>query len=134
RASEIRLARALDCAQRSPVGAAAANEAVECLLDLRIARMRIAVEQLDRRHDPTADAVAALVHLLFDPGLLHAMRIFRRADTGERGDLARTNRRHGRDAGAHRTAVDMDCASTALAEPAAEAWIVQRKVGAQRVE
>ena len=34
----------------------------------------VAIEQLGRREDPAADAVAALVDLLFDPGLLDAVR------------------------------------------------------------
>src|SRR6185503_20623 len=94
----------------------------------------ISVEQFDRRENPTVDAIAALVDLLLDPGGLHRMRPFRRTDPGQRRDLATSDRRHRRDAGADRAAVDLHRAGAALAETTTEPWIVESKVVAQDVE
>src|SRR5258708_4810329 len=104
--------------------AAAAFEAGEPGTDLGIARMRIVGEERGRRHDPAIDAVAALRHLLVDPGLLELMRLLRRAEPGERRDLAAGRRRDRGDAGADGAAVEMDGAGAALREAAAEAlWL-----------
>src|SRR5262249_12111494 len=59
------LGRALDRAHDAHMGAAAALEAGERVLDLGIGRLLVAIEQRRRRHDPAVDAVAALRHLLF---------------------------------------------------------------------
>src|ERR1019366_6207740 len=83
---------------------------------------------------PAADAIAALVHLLLDPGGLQRVRLFRRAEARERGDRPPGDRGHRRDTGAYRLSVDMHRAGAALAEPAAEARIVEAELVAQGVE
>src|SRR5258707_3698377 len=114
--------------------AAAAFEAAERRADLGVTRMRIAGEERGRRHDPAIDAVAALRHLLVDIGLLHLMRLLRRAEPGEGGDLAARRRRERRDAGADGGAVEMDGAGTALREAAAEMRVGKAEIAAQGVE
>jgi hypothetical protein len=85
--------------------------------------MRIAREQLRARHDPTVNAIAALVDLLLDPRGLQRMRLFRRAEACKRGDLALAHDRNRRHAGAHRLPIDMDGAGAALTKSATEARI-----------
>src|SRR5262249_26997390 len=81
------------------------------------------------------DAIAALRGLRLDEGFLHRMRALRRAEPLERDDLLlRIDARQRRHARAHRLAVDMDRAGAALAEPAAEAWPLEREIVAQRIE
>src|SRR5262245_44190127 len=119
------LGGALDGADGGPVSAAAADEVFQCILDLRIRRLGIAVDQLGRGEDPAADAIGALRDLLLEPGGLDRVRLLGRAEAGERGDLAACERRHRRDAGAHRVAVDLHRAGAALTEAAAEARLVE---------
>src|SRR6266550_1038402 len=73
------LCGALDRPHGGRMGAAAADQGRECRFDLRVSRMRIAIEELDRGHHPAVDAIGALVDLLFDPGLLNRVRLLRRA-------------------------------------------------------
>src|SRR5262249_22810767 len=115
------LRRALDRAQDAHVSATAALEIRQRIADLRVARVRVLVEQRDRSQYPAVEAIAALRHLLFDERGLYLVRLVRAADSGERDDLARADGIDRRDAGAHRLAVDQHGARTALREPAAEA-------------
>src|SRR5260221_1597757 len=125
---------ALDGAQDGEMRAAAAFEAGEPGTDLGIARMRIVGEERGRRHDPAIDAVAALRHLLVDPGLLELMRLLRRAEPGERRDLAAGRRRDPGDAGADGAAVEMHGAGAALREAAAEMRVGEAEIAAQGLE
>ena len=101
----------------------------------RLARLLVLGQERRRLHDHAVDAVAALRGLLVDEGLLHRMRLLRRAEAFERHHLLPgVHRRQRRDAGAHRRAVDVDRASAALAEPAAEARAVKAEIVAQRIE
>src|SRR6266540_7412982 len=70
------------------VGAAAAKVVGERRTHVRLARPRIAIEQLFRRHDHATNAVAALRRLLLDEGTLQRMRLVERADAFYRRDLA----------------------------------------------
>ena len=56
------------------VGAAAADVG-QRVVDLLVGRLGLAPEQRRRRHDEAGLAVAALGHLLLDPGALHRMEL-----------------------------------------------------------
>ena len=116
------------------MSAAATDEVFQRILDLRIRRLGIAVDQLGRGQDPAADAIGALRDLLLEPGGLDRVRLLGRPEAGERGDLAAYERGHRRDAGAHRVTVDLHRAGAALTEAAAEARIVELELIAQGVE
>ena len=65
------------------MGAAAAFEAGQRLLDLGFAWFLLAVEKGGGSHDPAVDAVATLRNLLLDIGDLQRMRLLRRAEAGQ---------------------------------------------------
>src|SRR6478672_1640038 len=125
---------ALDRAQDAHVGAAAALEAGERVLDLRLGRLLVLIEERGRGHDPAIDAIAALRHLLLDIGLLDRVRLFRRAEARQGDDLAVPDRRHRGHAGAYGLAVDVHRAGAALRQTAAEMRVVERELVAQRIE
>src|SRR5262245_25488610 len=114
--------------------AAAALEAGQRLLDLRVARFFGPLEERGRGHDPAVEAVAALLHLFFDEGLLHRVRLLRRAEASQGDDLAIAHGRERRHTGAHGLPVHVHGARAALRQPAAKMWIVERELVAQRVE
>ena len=116
------------------MGAAAAQIAIQRLLDVIAGRMRILVEQGLRGHDHAADAVAALRGLLVNEGLLKLARILLRAEALERGDLLAFGKGERRDAGMDGIAVHDDGAGAALGQPAAEFRATQAKIVAQRVK
>src|ERR1700730_4425004 len=128
---------ALDGADDARMRAAAAQIVGEGLLDVCRARLLalVGVEEGGRLHDHAVDAVAALGGLLVDEGLLQRMWILRAAQALERHHLVvgleRRQRHHAR---AHRPAVDMHRAGTALTKPAAEPRSVQAEIVAQRIE
>src|ERR1700732_3751486 len=62
------------------------------------------------------------------------MRLFRRAQAGERDDLGIADCRDRRDAGADRLAVEMHRASAALRQAAAEMRIIQSEIVAQHIK
>jgi hypothetical protein len=101
------------------VGAAAAQIGHRSV-DLGIARFRVGRQQRRRGHQHAALAIAALRHLLREPGALQRMR---RARAAQRLDRAhrlvgrRGQRRHAR---THRRAVDMHGAGAAGGDAAAE--------------
>jgi hypothetical protein len=65
-------------------------------------------------------AIAALDHLEIEPGLLYLAAGRRGADAFDGGDGAVAHRAHRQHAGAHRLAVDMHRAGSALGNAAAE--------------
>src|SRR5579883_1089463 len=96
--------------------------------------MRVPVEQRFRRHHPPVQAIAALERLFLQKRSLNGMRMLRRPEPFERQNiLARRARRRQR-AGSRRDAVHQNRACAALAEPAAEARVVQSGIVAQDVE
>ena len=129
-----RLRGALDCVDDSVVRAAAADVAVEGLLDLRLGRARVLLQERDRLHHHAVDAVAALGRLLVDERLDDRVRVLLRAEPLERRDLLPGHGRDGHDAGADRLPVHVHGAGPALREPAAEARAVQVELVAQDVE
>ncbi len=76
---------ARDCAPDADVGSAAAE--VRDRVDVRRCRIGIALEQCDRCQDLAGLAVAALGHVLFDPGLLHGVQAVL-AEPLDRGDAS----------------------------------------------
>src|SRR5258706_3701249 len=65
--------RNMDRLANAPVGPAPADVG-HCSIDVCVSGTRPLSQQSCRRHDHAALAVAALRHLLRDPGLLHGMR------------------------------------------------------------
>src|SRR3954471_3285464 len=113
------LGRALDGGDDAVVGAAAADVAVHVLDDLLARRVLVSAKQLGRLHDLAGLAVAALRHLLGDPGFLQWMRaIGRQALDGRHARPLDGSERRG--ARAHRLAVDMHGARAAERRTAAE--------------
>jgi hypothetical protein len=55
----------------SGIGATAAEIACHCIVDLRIAWLRIAFQKGGCSHDLAGLAIAALWDRMFDPGTLH---------------------------------------------------------------
>src|SRR5450756_1175686 len=53
---------------------AAATDVGDRLVDIRVGRPRLVLEQGGRRHDHAALAIAALRHVVVDPGLLHLVQ------------------------------------------------------------
>src|SRR5262245_37128074 len=96
----------LDRADNAQIGAAAADIAVHVLDDLRPRRVLVARQEFRRLHDLTGLAVAALRHLLGDPGFLQRMAAVGR-QAFYRGDRLALNERYRHGAGARRLAVDM---------------------------
>src|SRR5688572_3991109 len=110
---------ALDGADNPRIGAAAAEIAVHVLDDLRTRGLLVAREQVGRLHDLSGLAVAALRHLLRDPGALQRMiGLGRKPFDG--GDALAGDLRRGDLARARGTAVDMDGAGATQAGAAAE--------------
>src|SRR5580700_10176941 len=126
--------RALDGAQDGHVCTAAALQPGQCVADLGVGRLLLVAQERRRRHDPAIDAITALRHFFLDISGLQRVRLVRRAEAGERDDLAVADRRDRRDAGADRLAVEMHGAGAALGKPAAEMRIVQAEIVTQRVE
>src|SRR5258707_3556879 len=119
------LGRALDRAQRSAMSTAATDQVLERVLDLRVGRVWIAVDELGGGEEPAVDAVAALVHLLFDPRGLDPVRLIGRAEPGERGDPGFGDCADGGEPRAHPVAAVLHVQGPDLAEPPAKARLVQ---------
>ncbi len=134
-ASRSRVGRAHDSLDDARMRPAATEVVGERVLDLRLRRFPVLGEQRGRFHDHAVDTVAALRRLLLDEGALHRVQPLRRAQALERDHLLRGgDGRERRDTRAHRIAVDVHRAGTALREPTAEARTVQREVVAQSVK
>src|SRR5437763_1630414 len=100
------------------VGGAAADIG-QLAVNVRIARIDMAAQQVGDRHDHAGLAIAALRNVELDPSLLHGMVAAKRKSF-DRGDLfvLRHDDRH--DAGARGGAVDMHGAGAAQSDAAAE--------------
>src|SRR5450631_2551490 len=128
------LGGALDRLENADMRAAAALQTGERILDFGFARFIFVAQESGGGHDPAVDTVAALQRLLLDVSRLQRMRLFRRAEAGQRHDLAIAHRGQRRDAGADRLPVEMYGAGAALRQPAAELRIVEADVVAQGVK
>src|SRR5215470_13130298 len=81
----VRLRHPHDSADDAVVASAATQIAGERAANLGFGRLRIALEQVGRRNDHAAGAIAALRGLLVDEGLLQWMQLVERAEPLQRG-------------------------------------------------
>ena len=99
------------------VGAAAADVG-DGGVDVGVGRLRLGLEQLRDRHDHAGLAVAALRHVVVEPGLLHLVQ----TPSGDRPSMvvicAPATALDGHRAGARRDSVDMHGAGAALGDAA----------------
>src|SRR5690606_6436755 len=125
--------RGLTCrAQNRHVRTAATLQSRECFAQFLITQIRIAFESRHQGHHPTIGAVTTLRRFPCDEGLLHRMfttQSVERANLGRLGDGGK-----GKDAGAHRIAIDDDGAGAALRETTAELRALACKFTTQCVE
>src|ERR1700687_5892641 len=110
----------LDRVTDADIGAAAADVACHRSVDIGIVRMRRGGKQSRRRHDLTRLAQTALNELHVQPGLLDLCARRRGADAFDRRHGAIADRTDRQQTGAHRFAVDMHSAGSALRDAAAE--------------
>src|SRR5437879_6605469 len=123
------LRRAMDRGADALVGAAAADVRHRGV-DVGVARAAVLGEQRCRGHELAVLAVAALRHVLGDPGPLHGVAPARRQPF-DRGHALPGHRRDRHHAGAHRSAVEMYGAGAALGDPASELRAGETEVVAQ---
>src|SRR5579864_6977021 len=113
------LCRRMDCGADARVGAAAADVG-HGVVDVAVARVRVLCEQRrGDKHLPTL-TVAALRHLVLEPGLLHRVHAAARREPLDGGDLFARRGRDRKRTGTDRVAVDMDGAGAALGDAATE--------------
>ena len=125
---------ARDGAEHPGVSEAAAEHRGQRLADLRVARLRMLVQECLRGQDDAAQAESALRGLLLDERALDRVRSIRGAEALEGGDLRSADggdRHHTRPG---RAAVDEHGARSALAEAAAELRAAEREIVAEDVE
>src|SRR5471032_67760 len=111
--------RRVDGGADAVVGAAAADVAAHGVLDVGVAGIFIRVQQGGGAHQLARLAVAALRHVVRDPGLLQRVRIVLRQRL-DGGDLLAGDHRQRRLARADRRAVQMHGAGAAQGHAAAE--------------
>src|SRR5215471_4181897 len=83
---------ALDSAQDRHVRSAAAFQAGQRVAQLAFARLGVLLQVRGCGHDPAVDAVAALRHLLLDVRRLQRVRLLRRPQALQGGDLLACDR------------------------------------------
>src|SRR4030095_11658555 len=108
------LGRAFDCRANPHIGAATADVARHRGIDVCVGGLRCGCEQCGGRHDLAGLAVAALDDFEIEPGFLHLgtdRRLVYRLDGRHRAIADSANRQEAR---AHRRAIDMHGARTAL--------------------
>src|SRR4051794_19625649 len=88
-------------------------------VDIGVARVRVFLQQGGDGHDHAALAIAALRHVVVDPGLLHLVQFAVAGQPLDRRDLLGAERAYRHRAGARRGAVDMHGAGAALRDAAA---------------
>src|SRR5437899_339532 len=99
-------------------GAAAANIG-DGLVDVLVGRLRLLIQERRHRHDHAGLAIAALRHVVGNPGLLYLVQLAIRASQAlDGGDFLAGGLADGHPAGAHCHAVDMDGAGAALCNAA----------------
>src|SRR2546426_4660006 len=123
------LRRAVDGGADALVGAAAADVRHRGV-DIGVARAAVLGEQRYRGHDLAGLAVAALRHVLGDPGPLHGVAPAWRQPF-DRGHALPGDRRDGHHAGSHGRAVEMHGAGPALRDAASELRAGETEVVAQ---
>src|SRR2546426_6164375 len=123
------LRRAVDGGADPLVGAAAADVRHRGI-DIGVARAAVLGEQRCGGHDLAGLAVAALRHVLGDPGPLHPVAAAGRQPL-DRGHALPGDRRDGHHAGSHGRAVEMHGAGAALGDAASELRAGETEVVAQ---
>src|SRR5207253_9683252 len=101
------------------IGAAAADVARHCIDDLLIARLRRLFDQRCGLHDLTGLAITALRDVVRLPGKLERMGAIP-TEALDRDEVVSLGISQCGQAGTNRLTVDMDCASAAGADAAAE--------------
>jgi hypothetical protein len=87
-------------------------------VDFGIGRIGLALEEGSDRHDHAALTVAALWHVVIDPGLLHLVECAFEGKALDGDDLLAGRVARGQAAGAHRNAVQMHRAGAAQGDAA----------------
>src|SRR5436190_15604561 len=98
---------------------AAAADVGDRRVDVGVGRLRLLLEERRDRHDHSRLAIAALRHVVRDPGLLHLVQRVALREALDRRDLLARGRAHREGAGAYCRAVDMNRTGTALRDAAA---------------
>src|SRR5262245_8487365 len=98
---------------------AAAADVRDRGVDIRVGRLRLLREQRRHRHDHSRLAVAALRHVVPDPGFLHLGQLAALREAFDGGDLLAHRRADRERARTHRRAVDVHGAGAALRDAAA---------------
>src|SRR5262245_50556854 len=98
---------------------AAATDVGDGVVDVGVGRLRLLAQQRRHRHDHAGLTVAALRHVVVEPGLLHLAEHAALGEPFDRGDLLAYRRSDWQRAGAGRHAVEQDGAGAALRDPAA---------------
>ena len=88
-------------------------------VDVGVGRLRLVLQERRHRHDHARLAVAALRHLVLDPGLLHLVQRAAGGEALDGRDLLALGRGDGHHAGADRRAVEVHRARAALRDAAA---------------
>src|SRR3954471_8326520 len=101
-------------------------------VDVRIGGIGLRVQQRRARHDHPRLAVAALRHVVREPGFLHLVQVAALRQAFDGGDLLALDFGHRRRAGTHRLAVEVDRARAALGDAAAVFRAGQAGLLAQR--
>src|SRR4029079_8500830 len=114
------LRRLLDRLANTDIGAAAADVAGHCGVDIGVARIGIAREQCRGRHDLTRLAIAALDDFEIEPRLLNFLTCGRLSDRFDGRDRSVADALYRRYAGAYGRAVHMHGAGAAERHATAE--------------
>ena len=103
----------MDCLAHLLEGAAAANIG-DGFVDVLVGRLRFLLEKRSHRHDHSGLAISALRNVIVDPGLLNFVQRAVSGQPFDRGDLLAAGFADQYATGAHRNAIDMDRAGSAL--------------------
>src|SRR5262245_41500045 len=98
---------------------AAAADVGDGVVDVGVGGLGLVLQERCHRHDHAGLAVAALGHVVIDPGLLHLVQRAARGEPLDGGNLLALGGADWQRAGAHRRAVDVHGAGAALGDAAA---------------
>src|ERR1043166_8667293 len=129
----LRVGRGVDRRAHLLEGAAPADVG-DLAIDVGVGGLRLVLQQIGDRHDHAALAVAALRHVVIDPGLLHLVQHAVLGEALDGGDLLADRLAHRKRAGARRDAVDMHGAGATLRDAAAVFGAGETDVLANRPE
>src|SRR5262245_27933624 len=98
---------------------AAATYIGDRAIDVRVSGLGLVLKQSRHRHDHARLAIAALWHVVLDPGLLHLVQSAALGKALDGPDVLALGGADGKRAGAHCLALNMNCAGAALGDAAA---------------